>query len=140
LIEADRWLPRPPGGVWAADLLESSRKRIALGLYAAVAVFAAAGNDILVDGLLPSSHALKRACLTELSRHRLIVIGLTAATDTLIEREKQRGDRGLGAAARQAESAHKDVQDDILLDTDNADPATLADQARDQLRTRFGLE
>jgi chloramphenicol 3-O-phosphotransferase len=83
---------------------------------------------------------LKRACLTELGRHRLIVIGLTASTDTLIEREKQRGDRALSTAVRQAESAHNDVHHDILLDTDNADPATLADQARDQLRTRFGLE
>jgi chloramphenicol 3-O-phosphotransferase len=139
LIESDRWLPRPPSGIWEADLLAAARERIALGLYAAVSAFADAGNDILVDGLLPSSDALKQACLRALQRHRLVVIGLTASTSTLAERERRRGDRCPGTAVTQAASAGANVRYDIALDADDADPVSLAEQARNQLRTRLGL-
>jgi chloramphenicol 3-O phosphotransferase len=134
LIESDRWLPRPPGEIWQPTFLESARTRIALGLYAAVASFADHGNDVLVDGLLPNDTVLRRACLVELGRHRLIIIGLTASASTLTAREKARGDRPVGTAVRQSKKAHDDVDYDLLLDTDNASPAALARQIQDRLR------
>ena len=134
LIESDRWLPRSPGGTWEPAFIESARTRIALGLYAAVASFADQGNDVLVDGLLPNDAVLRRACLTELRRHRLIVIGLTASESTLTAREKARGDRPLGTAVRQSARAHDDVDYHHLPDTDDASPIVLANQARDRLR------
>lgn len=138
LIESDRWLPRPPGDIWEPTFFDRVRTRIALGLYAAVASFADQGNDLLVDGLLPNDTALRRACLAELGRHRLIIIGLTASASTLTAREKARGDRPVGTAIRQSKKAHDDVDYDLLLDTDNASPVALARGIQDWLRDLLG--
>lgn len=138
LIESDRWLPRPPGDIWEPTFLDRVRTRIALGLYAAVASFADQGNDVLVDGLLPNDTALRRACLAELRRHRLIIIGLTASASTLTAREKARGDRPVGTAVSQSKRVHDDVDYDLVLDTDTASPVALASQIQDRLRDLLG--
>ena len=83
---------------------------------------------------MPNDTVLRRACLAELGRHRLIIIGLTASASTLAAREKAREDRPLGTAVRQSKKAHDDVDYDLLLDTDNASPVALARQTQDRLR------
>lgn len=85
------------------------------GFHRAVAGFADAGNDIILEHILdtPGWH-------TDLTRllagHDVLFVGLVCPVAVLEHREAQRGDRPLGSAAHDAHHIHAGLSYDLTLD------------------------
>ncbi|MFU1681779.1 phosphotransferase-like protein [Phaeobacter piscinae] len=77
--------------------------------------FAEAGNDLIVEHILdtPGWHAELQALL---SRHDIVFVGLRPPLAPLTQREKIRGNRPAGSAARDAAHAHDGLRYDLEFD------------------------
>ncbi|MFS4581763.1 chloramphenicol phosphotransferase CPT family protein [Phaeobacter sp. C3_T13_0] len=93
----------------------SARPAFFNGFHRAVAGFADAGNDLIVEHILdtPGWHQDLQILL---AGHDLFFIGLDAPLVTLNQREVIRGDRPLGSAAADAAYVHDGLTYDLRLD------------------------
>lgn len=128
-VEADRLLPRLPG-----DFGEGFNPHLLDALCGATTAFAAAGFDVIADGILPyrEPEALSRA-LEQLRRFPVTLVGLRCAPEVLTEGARERLDRDPGFAATQESDIHLGMRYDIDVDTSVDSVETIADSIAKQL-------
>jgi chloramphenicol 3-O phosphotransferase len=119
----------------AAQDLPTVLHRTWQGFHRAVAGMAAAGNDIVVDHVLSARWRLLD-CLALLEPRDVVFVGVRCPLTELERREKARGDRPGGLAARQLEQVHAHGVYDIECDTSREDPGTCARRIREFLPER----
>ncbi len=112
-------------------------RRTWMGFHRAVAGMAAAGNNVVVDHVLSEPWRLDD-CLGLFAPENVVLVGVRCPLPELEARERARGDRPLGLAARQIDQVHAHGVYDIECDTDLAGPSDCAQRIKDFLpRRRF---
>ncbi len=106
---------------WRAE-----RSKFFAGFHSAVAAFADAGNDTILEHILDTAgwHAELQSLFQE---HDVLFVGLFTGVAELCAREQARGDREIGSAVKDQRSIHQNIQYDIELDG-AASPDENADQ------------
>ncbi|GGZ19155.1 chloramphenicol phosphotransferase [Streptomyces inusitatus] len=100
-------------------------KRTWMGFHRAVAGMAAAGNNIVVDHVLSQPWRLAD-CLELFVPEDVVLVGVRCPLEEVERRERARGDRLEGLAARQFDHVHAHGVYDIECDTGAATPAECA--------------
>ena len=96
-------------------------QRLAAGMRAALAAFARAGNDLLVDDV-SIDPAWLDAWRAELTGVELLLVGVMAPLHVLQERETARGNRIAGEARAQIDVIHEGIEYDLIVDTSLQSP------------------
>ncbi|WP_206306448.1 chloramphenicol phosphotransferase CPT family protein [Streptomyces malaysiense] len=109
------------------DELPAVLRRTWAGFHRAVAGMAAAGNNVVVDHVLSEEWRLLD-CLELFTAKDVVLVGVHCALDELHRRERARGDRPEGLAARQFELVHAHGLYDIECDTTTTGPRDCARQ------------
>lgn len=104
-----------------ADFVEVERQWMA-----GVAAMAAAGAHILVEDNFVSGPVAQQRWQEALRGLTVGWVGVRCAPDIVIAREAGRGDRIAGMAASQAESVHRGITYDLVVDTGRTAPDDLA--------------
>ncbi|MFF4602894.1 chloramphenicol phosphotransferase CPT family protein [Streptomyces sp. NPDC001339] len=107
-------------------------RRTWMGFHRAVAGMAAAGNNVVVDHVLSEPWRLLD-CLGLFAPGDVVLVGVRCSLQELERRERERGDRPAGLAARQFEQVHAHGLYDIECDTTTAGAVDCARQIRDFL-------
>ncbi|MFC3578222.1 chloramphenicol phosphotransferase CPT family protein [Streptomyces yaanensis] len=118
-----------------SDELKAMLRRTWRGYHRAVAGMAAAGNNVVVDHVLSERWRL-RDCLELFPAQDVVLVGVRCPREELERRERARGDRPLGLAARQIEVVHAHGVYDLELDTSRTDPAECARRIKEFLPGR----
>lgn len=121
--------PVPP------DELDTVLHRTWQGYHRAVAGMAAAGNNVVMDHILSAAWRLKD-CLSLFVPQDVVLVGVHCPPDELERRERERGDRPPGLAARQLKQVHAHGVYDIECDTSVSDALECARRIMDFLRAR----
>jgi chloramphenicol 3-O phosphotransferase len=100
-------------------------QRLAAGMRAALAAFARAGNDVLVDDVFIDPAWLD-GWRTELAGIEVLLVGVVAPVHVLEEREASRGNRIAGEARAQVDVIHDGIDYDLILDTSRQSPEECA--------------
>ncbi|MFC7862645.1 chloramphenicol phosphotransferase CPT family protein [Streptomyces murinus] len=100
-------------------------RRTWMGFHRAVAGMAAAGNHVVVDHVLSEEWRLLD-CLELFTAEDVVLVGVHCSLDELHRRERARGDRLEGLAARQFERVHAHGLYDIECDTTSTSPLDCA--------------
>ena len=126
-MRADRDIPD--------DELQAEIDRTAKGFHRAVAGMAAAGNNVVADYLL--TDPWRRLDLLELLvPEATVLVAVYCPLPELRRRERARGDREPGLAARQYHQVHADGVHDLLVDTSVQDARACAEKIRDVVTRR----
>lgn len=107
-------------------------QRIAFGFHRAVAGFAAAGNNVVMDCLLGERWRVGD-CLEVFAGFDVVLVGLHCPAAELRRREQARGTRALGRAESQLATIHAYVHYDVQLDTSTVSPSECAILIADHL-------
>ncbi|MFE7835386.1 chloramphenicol phosphotransferase CPT family protein [Streptomyces sp. NPDC057474] len=105
------------------------------GYHRAIAGMAAAGNHVVMDHVLSAEWRL-RDCLDLFVPQDVVFVGVRCPRAELERRERERGDRPAGLAARQSEQVHAHGLYDIECDTSRADPLQCASRIKEFLADR----
>ncbi|CAL9475517.1 chloramphenicol phosphotransferase CPT family protein [Streptomyces sp. enrichment culture] len=100
-------------------------RRTWAGFHRAVAGMAAAGNNVVVDHVLSEEWRLLD-CLDLFDARDVVLVGVRCSPEELRRRERERGDRPAGLAARQSQQVHAHGLYDIECDTTTASPLDCA--------------
>mgnify|MGYP003945587927 CR=1 FL=1 len=122
-------VPVPP------DRLDMVLHRTWQGFHRAVAGMAAAGNNVVVDHVLSAEWRLKD-CLSVLVPEDVVLVGVHCPVEELERRERRRGDRPSGLAARQLKQVHAHGLYDVECDTAAQTPSECALRIKEFLPTR----
>lgn len=95
--------------------------RMLAGMHRAIAAFAAAGNDVVVDDLLLEDDTLDDY-LDALDGFDVLFVAVRASLDVVNERESQRPGRFPGTALSHFDSVHAHGHYDLEVDTDALSP------------------
>jgi chloramphenicol 3-O phosphotransferase len=124
----ERWMEHGPraaeGFLWIEDATivpGPVGQRLAAGMRAALAAFARAGNDVIVDDVFIDPEWLP-AWRTELAEIELLLVGVVAPIDVLEDRERARGNRIVGEARAQVGVIHRGIEYDLTVDTAHESP------------------
>ncbi|MDX8148347.1 AAA family ATPase [Lentzea sp. BCCO 10_0061] len=107
-------------------------RRTRAGFHRAVAGMAQAGNDLVVDHVLSEPWRLQD-CLTVLDGLDVVLVGVHCPPDELERRERARGDRVPGVAAKQLQCVHQHGLYDFEVDTSTNSPLECALAIKDFL-------
>ena len=128
----ERWMEHGPraseGFLWREDATivpGPVGQRLAAGMRAALAAFARADNDLLVDDVFVDPAWLD-GWRTELTDIELLLVGVVAPLHMLEEREKARGNRIAGEARSQIDVIHQGIEYDLIVDTSRRSPEECA--------------
>jgi chloramphenicol 3-O phosphotransferase len=128
----ERWMEHGPraseGFLWAGDATivpGPVGQRLAAGMRAALAAFARADNDVLVDDVFIDPAWLD-GWRTELADVELLLVGVVAPLHVLEERETTRGNRIAGEARSQVDVIHRGIEYDLIVDTSRHSPEECA--------------
>ncbi|WP_442811295.1 chloramphenicol phosphotransferase CPT family protein [Streptomyces sp. NBC_00481] len=105
------------------------------GYHRAIAGMAAAGNNIVMDHVLSAEWRL-RDCLDLFVPQDVVFVGVHCDRAELERRERGRGDRPSGLAARQLGQVHAHGLYDVECDTGRADPLRCASLIKEFLADR----
>ena len=105
--------PRRHQGRLKTKVLASSTSR---RFHRAVAGTAAAGNNVVMDHVLIAGWRLQD-CLSVLVPHNMVLVGVHCPVEELERRERERGDRPAGIAARRLKHVHAHGLYDVACDT-----------------------
>ncbi|GAA1878153.1 chloramphenicol phosphotransferase CPT family protein [Streptantibioticus ferralitis] len=119
----------------APDQLPDVLRRTWMGFHRAVAGMAAGGNHVVVDHVLSEQWRLLD-CLGLFPPEDVVLVGVRCSRQELERRERLRGDRPIGLAARQLAQVHAHGLYDIECDTTTASAAKCARRIRDFLPQR----
>ncbi|MFB7655970.1 MULTISPECIES: chloramphenicol phosphotransferase CPT family protein [unclassified Streptomyces] len=119
----------------SSDELPHLLRRTWMGFHRAVAGMAAAGNDVVVDHVLSEDWRLLD-CLRLFTARDVVLVGVHCSLEELERRERERGDRPTGLAARQFHHVHAHGLYDIECDTTTASAVDCARQISDFLPQR----
>ncbi|WP_023587553.1 chloramphenicol phosphotransferase CPT family protein [Streptomyces thermolilacinus] len=100
-------------------------RRTWAGFHRAVAGMAAAGNNVVVDHVLSEEWRLLD-CLDLFDARDVVLVGVRCSPEELQRRERERGDRPAGLAARQLQRVHAHGLYDIECDTTTVSPLDCA--------------
>jgi chloramphenicol 3-O phosphotransferase len=100
-------------------------RRMLRGMHRAVAAFAAAGNDVIVDDLFLEEGTLDDY-LEALREHWVLFVGVRASLDVVNAREAERPGRFPGTAHSHFESVHAHGVYDLEVDTGTMPPEACA--------------
>jgi chloramphenicol 3-O phosphotransferase len=100
-------------------------QKLAAGMRAALAAFARADNNLLVDDVFIDSSWLD-GWRTELTAVELRLVGVMAPLHVLEERETARGNRIAGEARAQIDVIHHGIEYDLIVDTSRQSPEECA--------------
>ncbi|MFF6824904.1 AAA family ATPase [Streptomyces longwoodensis] len=118
-----------------AERLDDVLHRTWQGFHRAVAGMAAAGNDVVVDHVLSAEWRL-RDCLALFDPRDVVFVGVHCPPAELERRERARGDRPTGLAARQLPQVHAHGVYDLECDTAREDATAVAHRIKDFLPRR----
>ena len=121
--------PVPP------DQLGTVLHRTWQGYHRAVAGMAEAGNNIVVDHVLSARWRLDD-CLSLFAPEAVVLVGVHCPPEELERRERERGDRPAGLAARQLKQVHAHGIYDLECDTSRATPRECALRIKEFLPDR----
>lgn len=102
-------------------------QKVIKGMHRAIAAYARAGNNVIVDYIMYDPAWLKDL-QSSLSGIPVITIGVTASLSTIERREKMRGTSPEGHARSIYESVHQGWNYDMQIDTDAMTPEQIAAQ------------
>jgi chloramphenicol 3-O phosphotransferase len=105
------------------------------GYHRAIAGMAAAGNHVVMDHVLSEEWRL-RDCLDLFVPQDVVFVGVHCPRAELERRERERGDRPAGLAARQLAQVHAHGLYDVECDTGLADPLQCAVRVKEFLADR----
>jgi chloramphenicol 3-O phosphotransferase len=94
--------------------------RLIPGMHASIRALANGGNNLIVDHILIADTEPENwvadglACVAGFD---VLMVGVRCPLETLVQRERDRGDRPIGIAAWQFERVHRDIPYDLELDT-----------------------
>ncbi|MBJ6624076.1 chloramphenicol phosphotransferase CPT family protein [Streptomyces sp. I4(2020)] len=108
-----------------ADRLPDVLHRTWRGYHRAVAGMAAAGNNVVVDHVLSEEWRLAD-CLELFEPREVVLVGVRCSLEETERRERERGDRPAGLAARQYTRVHAHGVYDVECDTTTTSPADCA--------------
>jgi chloramphenicol 3-O phosphotransferase len=124
----ERWMEHGPraaeGFLWIEDstiVPGPVGRRLAAGMRAALAAFARAGNDVIVDDVFIDPEWLQ-AWRNELAEIELLLVGVVAPIEVLEDRERARGNRIVGEARAQVGVIHRGIEYDLTVDTAHESP------------------
>jgi len=128
----ERWMEHGPraseGFLWRKDATivpGPVGQRLAAGMRAALAAFARADNDLLVDDVFIDPAWLE-GWRTELADIDLLLVRVEAPPHLLEEREAARGNRIAGEARAQVDVIHQGIDYDLTVDTSRQSPEECA--------------
>lgn len=107
-------------------------RRMLSGMHQAIAAFAAAGNDVVVDDLFLTEHVLDDY-LSILEPFWVLFVGVRASLDVVNQREQARPGRFPGTARSHFELVHQHGIYDLEIDTGRHAPAACAAMIGDRL-------
>ncbi|MEU5400272.1 AAA family ATPase [Streptomyces sp. NPDC005963] len=119
----------------APDRLPDVLRRTWLGYHRAVAGMAAAGNTVIVDHVLSEPWRLWD-CVALFRPQDVVLVGVHCPLPELERRERARGDRPPGLAARQYTRVHAHGLYDLECDTGSTGPDECARTIKDFLSDR----
>lgn len=102
-----------------SDEVPQLLRRTWMGFHRAVAGMAAAGNNVVVDHVLSEEWRL-RDCLALFPARDVVLVGVRCPLEELERRERERGGRPVGLAARQYHQVHAHGLYDVECDTSMA--------------------
>ncbi|NEC49292.1 AAA family ATPase [Actinospica acidiphila] len=108
-----------------ADRLPEVLHRTWRGYHRAVAGMASAGSDVVVDHVLSEEWRLDD-CLELFDPREVVLVGVRCSLEETERRERERGDRPAGLAARQYARVHAHGVYDVECDTTTTGPADCA--------------
>ncbi|MGW7368887.1 chloramphenicol phosphotransferase CPT family protein [Streptomyces sp. NPDC054841] len=117
------------------EALDTALRRTRMGFHRSIAAMAEVGNDIVVDHVLSEPWRLLD-CLSVLRPENVLFVGVRCPLDELTRRERARGDRPPGLAARQYDLVHRHGDYDLECDTSTASPRECAEKIKDFLPRR----
>ena len=136
----ERWMEHGPraaeGFLWLEDATivpGPVGQRLAKGMRAALAAFARAGNDVLVDDVFIDSAWLDE-WRDELIDVESLLVGVLAPAHVLEERERARRNRIAGEARAQIGVIHRGIEYDLTVDTSRQSPEECAQSILAALR------
>ena len=100
---------------------------MAAGMYRAVAAYAAAGNDVIMDDVIFDTRIMASA-IEAFRDADVLFVGVRCPLEVLVERERERGDRVLGLAVFQHERVHAHGPYDLEVDTSARSPTECAEE------------
>lgn len=100
-------------------------RRMLAGMHRAIAAFAAAGNDTIVDDLMIDPGTLDDY-LDALAGHEVLFVGVRASMEVVNSREAQRPGRFPGTATSHFDAVHAHGIYDLEVDTAHASPRDCA--------------
>ncbi|MFG2720141.1 chloramphenicol phosphotransferase CPT family protein [Streptomyces sp. NPDC048416] len=133
-VDAFHAMRRTPRDL-APDELRGVLERTWRGFHRAVAGMAAGGNNVVVDHVLSERWRLLD-CLDLFAPADVVLVAVRCPLPELERRERQRGDRPPGLAARQFAQVHAHGLYDVECDTSTTSPLDCARQIRDFLPRR----
>ena len=92
------------------------------GMHQAIASLSRAGSNVIADHVLIEPSWLTH-CAEALAGLPTLFVGVVCPLEVLEQRERARGDRTLGQAARQHAVVHRGARYDLLIDTSQMSPA-----------------
>ena len=105
----------------------SEGQKVIKGMHRAIAAYANAGNNVIVDYI-----KYEQAWLPDLREAlhgiNVIWVGITASLETIQQREKKRGTSPEGHARSHYHTVHQSINYDLILDTDNLTPEQASDE------------
>jgi chloramphenicol 3-O phosphotransferase len=90
--------------------------KVVSGFHRAIAAFAGAGSNVIVDHVLEGEGWLDE-CLAAWKDYDVLFVGVRCPLEVAEQREKDRGDRNIGLARYQFERVHRHDLYDLELDT-----------------------
>ncbi len=108
--------------------------RLLAGMYRAVAVFAAAGNDVVADVVIHDPRELQ-AAVTALAGSAPLFVGVRLPRAVAERREAERGDRAKGGAVAFYDLVHAHGFYDLELDTSVLSPMECALRIKEALQS-----
>lgn len=99
--------------------------RLVRGHHAAAAALLAEGNRLILDNALVRSE-WKSDLEDRLQGYRLFWVGVSCGLPELARRERERGDRAMGTAEREALIVHEGLTYDLVIDTTSIGPEPAA--------------
>jgi chloramphenicol 3-O phosphotransferase len=102
-------------------------QKVIRGMHRAIAAYAQSGNNVIVDYIKYEQGWIKD--LTDaLHGVKVVWVGVTASLESIQQREKKRGTSPEGHARSHYYTVHKDMNYDLMLDTDSLTPEQSADK------------
>lgn len=103
-----------------------SFRRAEAAWYRGLAAIARCGTGLIVDEVFLGGRASQERLAEALTGLAVLWVGVRCDPDVAAARERERGDRVVGMARRQAELVHEGVAYDVVVDTTGSSPAECA--------------